>query len=65
MGLLTWILLIVVVLAIIGLGVGTFFSGVWTGFQKVGSNPVVQNATDQAKEGLSDKAGDAKDNLLN
>lgn len=50
MGLLTWIMIGVVILAIIGLGLGTFLSGVWQGAQEVGSNPAVQNATGEAKE---------------
>jgi hypothetical protein len=50
MGLLTWIIIGVVILAIIGLGLGTFLSGVWQGAQEVGSNPAVQNATGEAKE---------------
>jgi anionic cell wall polymer biosynthesis LytR-Cps2A-Psr (LCP) family protein len=53
MGLITWIIVIVAILAIIGLGVGTFFSGVWSGAQKVGSNPSVQSAANQAKEFVS------------
>jgi hypothetical protein len=50
MGLITWIIVIVAILAIIGLGIGTFFSGVWSGVQKVGSNPFVQNITNEGKE---------------
>jgi hypothetical protein len=50
MGLITWIIVIVAILAVIGLGVGTFFTGVWSGAQKVGSNPSVQGAANQAKE---------------
>jgi len=50
MGLLTWVIIAVVVLAVIGLGVGTFYSGVLQGAQTVGSNPVVKDATGEAKE---------------
>lgn len=50
MGLLTWVLIAVIVLVIIGIGASTFFSGLWTGAQKVGNNPVVQNLTDQGKQ---------------
>lgn len=46
----TWVIIAVVVLVILGLGVQTFLSGLWTGAQKVSSNPVVQNATGEAKE---------------
>jgi len=50
MGLLTWVIIAVVVLAVIGLGVGTFYSGILQGAQRIGSNPVVQDATGEAKE---------------
>lgn len=50
MGLLTWVIIAVVVLAIIGLGVGTFYSGILQGAQTVGSNPVVEDATGEARE---------------
>lgn len=50
MGLITWVIIAVVVLVILGVGVQTFLSGLWTGAQKVGSNPVVQNVTGEAKE---------------
>lgn len=44
-----WIVIGLVVLAIIGLGVGTFFSGVKEGANKISQNPAVQNITEQAK----------------
>jgi hypothetical protein len=50
MGVLTWIIVGVVVLAIIGLGAQAFFSGVSRGVNKVLSNPVVDKASDGAKE---------------
>jgi len=50
MGLLTWVIIAVVVLAVIGLGVGTFYSGILQGAQRIGSNPIVQDATGEAKE---------------
>lgn len=49
MGLLVWIVIGLVVLAIIGLGLGTFFSGVKEGANTVAQNPAVQNITEQAK----------------
>lgn len=54
MGLLTWVIIAVVVLAVIGLGVGTFYSGILQGAQTIGSNPVVKDATGDAKEFASD-----------
>ena len=53
MGLLTWIIVGIVFLAIIGLGVGTFFSGILQGAQKVSSNPVVSDAAAEAKQYMS------------
>jgi len=50
MGLFTWVIIAVVVLAVIGLGVGTFYSGILQGAQRIGSNPIVQDATGEAKE---------------
>lgn len=50
MGLLTWIVIGVVILAIIGIGWQTFFSGVIEGAKKVGENPIVSNATGEAKD---------------
>gem|GEM_PF-2122488 len=50
MGFVITVIAIIAVLSIIGLGVGTFFTGVLHGAQKVGSNPVVQNATGEAKQ---------------
>jgi hypothetical protein len=50
MGLITWVIIAVVVIVILGVGVQTFLSGLWTGAQKVSGNPVVQNVTGEAKE---------------
>ena len=57
MGVLTWIIIGVVILAIIGLGWQTFFSGLWQGAQKVGENPIVQNLTGEAKDEAKDAIG--------
>lgn len=50
MGWITWVIIAAVTLVILGLGVQAFLSGLWTGAQKVGGNPVVQNVTGEAKE---------------
>jgi hypothetical protein len=50
MGILTWIVVAVVVLAVIGLGVGAFYSGILNGAEKVGTNTIVANATEAVKE---------------
>jgi hypothetical protein len=48
MGFLVWIIAIILVLAIIGQGVNTFFSGVKAGIDKLGITPIVENSTDNA-----------------
>jgi hypothetical protein len=50
MGLLTWVIIAVVVLAVIGLGFGTFYSGILQGAETIGSNTIVREATDEAEE---------------
>ncbi|MGA7900424.1 MAG: hypothetical protein WA395_15270 [Nitrososphaeraceae archaeon] len=52
MGLFSIVLLVVVVLAIVGLGWKIFSSGVLSGFEKVINvgQPLVKNLTDQAKK---------------
>jgi hypothetical protein len=57
MGLLTWITLGIIILAILGLGWQTFFSGVLKGARKIGLNPVIKNFTNEAKEGAKQMIG--------
>jgi flagellar basal body-associated protein FliL len=65
MGILTSIIIIVIVsLAIIGLGIGTFFSGVLRGAQQVGSNPAIDNATGEVKQFITNTTENAKDKLI-
>ena len=52
MGLITWIAIAVIVLVVIGLGAGVFFSGLIRGAEIIGNNPAVQNVTEEAKEFL-------------
>lgn len=52
MGLITWIAIAVIVLVVIGLGAGVFFSGLIRGAEIIGNNPAVQNVTQEAKEFL-------------
>ena len=59
MGLITWIIVGVVILAIIGLGVQVFFSGVTKGAQKILSNPAVSKASNQAKEFVANATNNA------
>lgn len=54
MGALTWIILIIVILAIIGLGWQVFVSGVFKGAEKIiNTNPVLKNTTQEAKQYFS------------
>jgi anionic cell wall polymer biosynthesis LytR-Cps2A-Psr (LCP) family protein len=51
MGALTFIILIIVILAIIGLGWQVFVSGVFRGAEKIiNTNPVLKNSSDEAKQ---------------
>jgi len=59
MGLITWVVIAIVILAIIGLGWQTFFSGVWQGAQKVGQIPLVQNLTREVKDKVGDTIPDS------
>jgi hypothetical protein len=56
MGIMTWVVVIVVVLAIIGLGAGTFFSGVWTGAKNLATNPALKNVT-QVQKSITNNTG--------
>ncbi|MFZ0325903.1 MAG: hypothetical protein WBP64_17520 [Nitrososphaeraceae archaeon] len=58
MGLFSIILIVVVVLAIIGLGWKIFSSGVLSGFEKVINlgQPLVKNLTDQARKYVNNPA---------
>ena len=59
MGLITWILLGVIVLVAIGLGVGVFFTGLFRGAEIIAENPAVQNASEETKDFIEDKVGNA------
>jgi Tfp pilus assembly protein PilO len=51
MGTVTLVILIIVVLAIIGLGWQVFVSGVFKGAEKIiNTNPVLKNTTQEAKQ---------------
>ena len=50
MGVITWIVIAVIILAIMGLGWQTFFAGVKKGADKVGLTSIMKNITDQAKQ---------------
>lgn len=62
MGIITWIVIAVVVLTVIGLGVGAFYSGILSGAEKVGSNTIVANATEEVKEFVDSVTKSASNN---
>ena len=59
-----WIIIAVLVLAIIGLGVGTFFSGVVKGFQQLGNLPVINNAAEEVKQYIHNATENVKEKLV-
>jgi hypothetical protein len=50
MGVLVWIIVIIVILAILGLGWNTFFAGVKKGADRIGIGSIVENATNNTLE---------------
>jgi hypothetical protein len=50
MGILVWIVVIIVFLAIVGLGWNTFFEGVKKGAYRIGITPILENVTHSATE---------------
>jgi hypothetical protein len=50
MGIVTWIIVAMAFLAIIGLGWDTFFEGVKKGADRVGITSIVENVTDGAAD---------------
>jgi hypothetical protein len=50
MGILVWVVVAIVFLAILGLGWDTFFVGVKRGADKLGITSIVENATNSATE---------------
>ncbi|AIC16268.1 hypothetical protein [Nitrososphaera viennensis] len=64
MGLLTWVIVAVVVVLIIGIGVEAFFSGLISGAEKLGSNPVIKNATEEGKNFAKDAVQNATSGIV-
>ena len=51
MGLITWIVLVVTILAILGLGWNVFMSGVYKGAQKImGNSAILNKITEKAQQ---------------
>jgi uncharacterized membrane protein len=66
MGILTWIIIAVLILSIIGLGWQTFISGVFKGGEKIiNSTPEIKSITDKAKQYLTDGAKTLSEELIN
>ena len=66
MGILTWIIIAVLILSIIGLGWQTFVLGVFKGGEKIiNSTPEIKSITDKAKQYLIDGAKTLSEELIN
>lgn len=58
------ILAILVILAVVGLGLDTFFGGVKKGAEKISSLPEVKNLTDKAKSEFDNIIGNSTFNAI-
>jgi len=64
LGLTTWIIIVVLVLAVIGFGSTKFFDGVMLGAQKVEQNPIIKNATSTASQFAANATTEAVNKLM-
>jgi hypothetical protein len=64
MGLISWIIIAVAVLALIGVGIGSFTSGVFEGAKVVAGSPIITNATGEAQEYAGDLIANATRDAL-
>lgn len=58
------ILVILIVLAVVGLGWDTFFSGVKKGIEKISNLPEVKNLTDKAKSKFDNIVGNSTVDII-
>lgn len=61
MSLITWIVVAIIILAIIGIGWQAFISGVFKGAKKLGitpSNPAIKNVTEKARQFINNITND-------
>ena len=58
------ILAILIVLAVVGLGWDTFFSGVKKGVEKISNLPEIKNLTDKAKSKFDNIVGNSTVNII-
>lgn len=63
MGVLTWIVVGIVVLAVLGLGVRTFVSGVQQGVEKIANAPGIRDVVAKTKELVSEGQDQLKNSL--
>lgn len=63
MGVLTWIVVGIVVLAVLGLGVRTFLSGVQQGVEKIADAPGIRDVVAKTKQFVSDGEDQLKSSL--
>ena len=62
MGILTWIIVAIVILAVLGLGWDNFFAGVKKGADKIGITSLIENATNSATEMAKNASREIIDN---
>jgi hypothetical protein len=63
-GWIVFILVILVILALIGLGWDTFFGGVKKGVEKIGNLPEVKNLTNKAKNEFGSIIGNSTPDII-
>jgi uncharacterized protein HemX len=63
MGVLTWVLVGIVVLAVIGLGVRTFVFGLQQGVEKIANAPGIRDVVAKTKQLVSDGEDQLKSNI--
>ncbi len=65
MGILTIILIVIVFLAVVGLGLDTFLAGVMKGVDDLGITPIVSNITSNADEIVQNLTREGVNSILN
>jgi hypothetical protein len=63
MGVLTWIVVGIVILAVLGLGLRTFLSGVQQGVEKIANAPIIKDVADKAKQLVSEGKDELQSNF--
>ena len=60
----TWVIVAVLVLVVLGIGIQAFASGLWSGVQRVSNSPIVQNITGSAKDFVEESVRNATNNVI-